>query len=428
MIGVNHQTSSIETREKAALGPGRLEEVLCRLVNDDNIEGATILSTCNRTEIYLSPFQHQSREQLGELLVGSTGLSTSEASKAYHYTDDDVVQHLCRVASGLNSLMLGEKQVLAQVKDAYRISLEQKSANKVLNKLFTKAIECGKDVHSHTEISHGAVSVASAAVQVAERIFGNMQGCRVLLVGAGETARLAAKHLVSAGVKEWRVCNRTEENAKVVADLLGGTAVAFPPTTESIAWADLIVSATSATEPVITGPVVREARKHSKSEQLILDLAVPRDIDPVVREVADVYLYTVDDFKELVASNLAARKLEAVRAEKIVQRYKAEFSEWYQENRVAPTIRQIQEVLEELRSAEVERNIRRFRETDQATLDLFSKALMRKVTSLMVANLKKASADENDLAMARAITLALANEKPEQTSEVLEQLDYELSH
>ncbi|MBZ0263235.1 glutamyl-tRNA reductase [bacterium] len=427
-IGINHKTSSIEVRDKAALGPDRIGEALNHLLHCHNNEGAVILSTCNRTEIYLSPLHHGSDEKLRALLSDITSLSAEEVSSAYIFRDEEALNHLFRVSSGLDSQLLGEMQILAQLKSAYHTALDQATTNNILNKAFLRAIECGKEVRHRTAISQGAISVASAAVQLATKIFGTLEGHHVLLVGAGETARLATKYLAASGVKDWRVSNRTEANAKVVADLIGGRVTSFPPSEDDLAWADVVLSATSANEPVITQKVVKAGKKRRRSMQLFLDLAVPRDVESLVKNIGDTFLYTVDDFQEMVATNMKAREREAVRAEKIVQRTVEEFTEWYQENRVAPTIRQLQEVLESIRIAEVDRNVKRFKEADHDQVDRFSKALMRKVTNHFVANLKRSSLEEDDLSIAKAMTLALASDEDDQVNEVLEQLNHELSH
>ncbi len=302
------------------------------------------------------------------------------------------------------------------------------TANSILKKLMLGASECGKAIRSRTDISRGAVSVASATVQVFRRIFGTTGERRALLVGAGETAWLAAKHLETEGINSWKVSNRTEANAKVVADLLGGRVCSYPPTADDIAWADVIVSATSSESPVITLDLFKSSMKKRRGVQLLLDLAVPRDIDANIKKVSDTYVYSVDDFNELVASNLAAREKEAVRAQKLIDKYVEEFGEWYQENRVSPTIKQLKDVLEKLRVEEVHENARRFHESEQEQLEKFSKSLMRKVTSLIIGNLKRASLEEDDLSLARAVTLALASKDVEDVDNVLERLNHELSH
>jgi glutamyl-tRNA reductase len=427
-IGLNHKTSSIDVRDRAAMTPDKLKTALHELVNADNLEGVLILSTCNRTEFYLSPYHHTKESDLRKLLVTCTGISDEEAAAAYVLRDANAVSHLFRVSAGLDSQLLGEVQVLAQVKQAYHIALEEGTTNPVLNKAFLRAIETGKSIRQNTEISRGAVSVASASVKMAERIFGKLDGRRVLLVGAGQTARLAAKYLTTAGIDRWAVCNRTTQNAQVVADLLGGRVATFPPTAEDLAWADMIVTATSAEQPVITLELMKQAKKKHKGMKLLLDLAVPRDSEPGIRDLRDMYLYTVDDFHELVKANLKARETEAERAEELIKQHVNEFSEWYQENRVAPTIRQLQETLEELRVLEVKQNARRFHDSDQEQVELFSKSLMRKVTSLMIANLKRASLEEDDLSMAKAVARAVSLNRNGDINDVLKRLDDELSH
>jgi glutamyl-tRNA reductase len=250
----------------------------------------------------------------------------------------------------------------------------------------------------------------------------------VLLVGAGQTARLAAKYLAAAGVERWTVCNRTRANAEAVADLIGGRVADFPPVVDDLAWADLIVSATSSGERVITLERMREAKRRTTGVQLLLDLAVPRDSEMGIADLADIYLYTVDDFEDLVAANLKARRDEAVRAEGLIAELVAEFNDWYQEHRVVPAAQQLQEALEELRAQEVARNARRFHRSDREQVEEFSRALMRKVAGLMIANLKRASLEEDDLGMAMAVARAVGAKGDGDLEEVLQRLDNELSH
>jgi glutamyl-tRNA reductase len=427
-IGLSHRTSSLEVRDRAAMPPERLRTALRRLIERDNVEGVIILSTCNRTELYLSPFRHTAEDELRRQLVDLTGIASGEAAAAYVLRDGSCVRHLFRVAAGLDSQLLGEVQILAQVKDAYHIALDEGTTNNVLNKAFLRAVEAGKRVRQGTEISRGAVSMASASVTMAERVFGRLAARRVLLVGAGQTARLAAKYLAAAGVDRWAICNRTRANAQAVADLIGGRVADFPPTSDDLAWADLIVSATSAGEPVITLERMREAKRRAAGVQLLLDLAVPRDSEPGIAELTDIYLYTVDDFEDLVAANLKARRGEAVRAEGLVAELVAEFNDWYQGHRIVPAAQQLQEALEELRAREVARNASRFHDTDREQVEEFSKAMLRKVAGLIIANLKRASLEEDDLGMAMAVARAVTAEDNGNLEDVLHRLDNELSH
>jgi glutamyl-tRNA reductase len=429
LIGLNHRTSPLAVREQAAIGGDRLVAVLRDLVGPENVEGAAVLSTCNRTELYLSPLAHHEPGELRALLCRITGVTAGAAEPAYVLRDEAAVRHLIRLAAGLDSQMLGEVQILGQLKAAYEAARDLGTTNGVLNKALLRAIEAGKEARHRTGISQGAVSVASAAVQMSQRIFSTLAGRNVLLVGAGETARLAAKHLEGAGVTSWRVANRTEANARVVADLLGGRVTAYPPGGDDLVWADIVICATGAPQPVLTTAVMAPANRRRRRPQLLLDLAVPRDVEPAVRDLPDTYLYNVDDFQDLVAANLKAREHEAQRAEKIVEKHVEEFSLWYREHRVAPMMEQLQAVLEALRSAEVAKQKHRFPADQHQELDQFSLSLIRKVTNLVAGNLKRASVDRDDLSVARALAQAVAREGDEPAvKDVLKRLDHERSH
>ncbi|HEY3296484.1 MAG TPA: glutamyl-tRNA reductase [bacterium] len=427
MIGLSHKTSTVETRQRAAIGPERIARVAEELLAMDHMEGVVIVSTCNRVELYLSPQVHTPPSALRDVFQRICNLTAEEAAATYYHRDHAAVMHLFRVASGLDSQMLGEVQILGQVKTSYHDALELACTNSVLNTLFLRAIECGKLVRHRTAISQGAVSVAYAAVDVAQRVFGNLTKHKILLVGAGDTIRLASKYLADGGAVQWRISNRTKANAKVLADEVGAQVVDFPPSADDIAWADVVVSATSSPVPVVTAATAKKALEQRRDPSLLLDLAMPCDIEASLKNLDNVYLYTVDDFKEIVAANLKAREKEAQRAEKLVEKEVERFVEWYRENRVAPTIQQLQEVLESIRSSEVQNSVKRFTPENHAQVDEFSKSLMRKVTSLIIANMKRASMDKNDLSLARAVAQAFASPKSD-VNDVLEKLDHELSH
>ena len=428
MIGLNHTLFDMETRGRAAIAEDRLSEVVNQLLEDDNIEGAVVLSTCNRVEIYLSPKLHVDERELRRLFAGLCRLTAEKSYVPYVKRDAEAALHLFRVASGLDSQLLGEVQILTQVKQAYHTALELACTNGILNRLFLHAIECGKLVRHRTGFSQGEVSVAYAAVDLAERIFGKLGGKNVLLAGAGETIQLTAKYMVDSGAASWRVSNRTMTRAEELANRLGGHAVAFPPCEHDLAWADVVVTATSAPQPVITRELAMRALAQRKDPILFLDLAVPRDVDPALQSADNVYVYCVDDFREMVEANLKTREREALRAAKLVEKQVEEFVEWYRENRIAPTIQQLQLVLEAIRTTEVENNAHRFNASDREQVEKFSRSMMKKVTGLIVANMKRASLDKNDLSLARAITMAFAREDETVVNEVLEKLDHELSH
>ncbi len=428
MIGLNHRTATLAIRERAAITPDTLPSILERLVRHPNIEGAAILSTCNRAELYLSPTFHFDPAELRALYIDVFGLEPEDGEAAYVSRDGATVRHLFRVASGLDSQMLGEIQILAQVKNAYNTALELACTSGILNRLFTQAIFCGKQVRTRTAISQGAVSVAYAAIEVARRLFNKLDERNFLLVGAGETTRLAAKYLADAGACRWRVSNRTTMHAAGFAEQIGGEITSYPPKAEDLAWADVVVSATAAPTAVITVNECGTSLKSRKRPLLFLDLAVPRDVDSAFAEHDDVYVYTVDDFQELVTANIKARQKEALRAEELVEKEVHAFGEWYRDNRIAPSIQQLQAALETIRATQVEQQAKHFRPEDREEVEKFSRSMMNKVTSLIIANMRRAAADGNDLTLARAVTVAFAGKDQHAVDEILEKLNHELSH
>ena len=428
MIGINHETSDLKTREKAAISPEKFPETYKSILAIPGIDGVTIVSTCNRVEVYLSPQKHFPEEKLRELFGKICDLPPEETARAYIYRDNEAARHLFRVASGLNSQMIGEVEILGQVKASYYIALDLGSVSAILNRLFHKAIECGKLVRERTAISKGAVSVAFAAVDLAGKIYGNLEKMNVLIIGAGQTGQLAAKHFNKAGVSSWRISNRTQEKANDLANELSAVSVSFPPSEDDIKWADIIVSATGAPGYIIEADGDSNIGKNKDYPVCFLDLAVPRDIDPALKEFDNVFVYTVDDFNEMVEANKAAREKEAARAEKFVSQRVESFVKWYRENRVAPTIQQLQDIIEGIRLAEIEKNANRFREEDRDKLDQFSKSLVKKVLGLIIVNMKKASVDQDDLSIARAVLMAFSQQNKDDLNEILEKIDYELSH
>ncbi len=427
MIGINHETSDIAARDKAAINPERYSEISKKINEISGIDGSVILSTCNRVEIYMSPQNHLSDSDLKNIFGKITGLDKTEYENAYIYRDEDAVRHLFRVASGLNSQLLGEVQILGQVKTAYYSALELGTVTGFLNRLFLKAIECGKFVRERTAISQGAVSVAFAAVDLAGKIFGNLEKLNLLIIGAGDTGKLAALYFHSAGVFSWRISNRTPERAEALATELSGIKVDFPPNEGDMSWADIVVSATGAPGYVIEANRISDILKKRENPICFLDLAVPRDIDPQLKDANNTFVYSVDDFNELVEVNLKARRKEAERAEKLVTQKVDSFVKWHRENRVAPTIQQLQEIVEGIRLAELEKNVNKFSEPDREIAEKLTKSLVKKIISLIILNMKKASVDKDDLSLARSVLLAFSKED-ESIKKTLEKLDHELSH
>lgn len=428
MIGINHETSNIAARDQAAIGVDRLREAYQTINNVHGIEGVIIISTCNRVEVYTSPDKHLPEVEFRALFGKVTGLPKEEVNKAYIFKNEETVKHLYRVASGLNSQLIGEIQILRQVKDAYFAALDLGSASGLLNRLFLSAIECGKLVRERTAISRGAVSVSLAAVNLAKKIFSDLHKKNVLIVGAGETGKLTAMHFMNAGVESWRISNRTRKRAEDLADQISGEVIDFPPRNEDYDWADIIVTATGAPELIVKAEDIKEIIDKRQDPICFLDLAVPRDVDPELKNIDNAFVYSVDDFAELVESNLKARRKEAARADKFVNQSVDKFVKWYRENRVAPTIQQLQEIIEGIRLSEIEKNAKRFCDKDQGNIDKFSKTLVKKIIGLIIANMKRASVDRDDLSLAKAVLMAFSQKDREELKKVMEKLDHELFH
>lgn len=326
-LGINHKTASVSLREQIAFSPDQMVDALQQLKALHPHGEAVVLSTCNRTEIYC---HHVSKEQLGQWLQKFHQVDAS-ALHASTYTHEGVeaVSHLMRVSCGLDSLVLGEPQILGQIKQAYSTAKAAGAIGQVLDKLFQRTFSVAKKVRTETDIGANAVSVAFAAVSLAKQIFGDFSQTNVLLIGAGETVELVSKHLTDAGVCQITVANRTLANAQAMADAFGGQAITLAQIPHHLPQADVVISSTASTLPILGKGMVEEAtatRRHQP--MLLVDIAVPRDIEAQVGELDDVYLYTVDDLQGIVEQNMASRRAAADEAEIIAKDQAHQFMAW----------------------------------------------------------------------------------------------------
>ncbi|MCE0494458.1 glutamyl-tRNA reductase [Vibrio salinus] len=323
-IGINHNTASLELREKVAFGPDKLPEALRQL--RQQVEGSVIISTCNRTEIYCDA-RKAGKTQMVDWLSEFHQVDSKELKPSlYIHEDHAAIRHLMRVSCGLDSLVLGEPQILGQVKQAYLQSRELKAVDPVLDRLFQKAFSVAKRVRTETEIGGHAVSVAYAACTLAKHIFESLSSSTVLLVGAGETIELVAKHLASNGCQNMIVANRTRERAMGLASQFGAQVISLQEIPDYLPKADIVISSTASPLPIIGKGMVESAIKSRRYQPMLLvDIAVPRDIEAQVGKIRDVYLYSVDDLQSIVDSNMEQRKSEAVQAEAIVTKESDEF-------------------------------------------------------------------------------------------------------
>lgn len=315
-LGLNHETAPVEVRERFALSEGKLREEVESLIMSDGIHEAVVLSTCNRTEYYVV-LDHPN--QLEEWVCQKREFSGNRDGLFYQYELRDAAQHLCRVASGMNSMVLGETEIFGQVKKAYSIALESKATGSLLNKLFQRSFTVGKRVRNQTSIQEGATSVAGASVELAEQVFGQLKGSAVMVVGAGEMSRQAAQALQSRGATSVFVTNRSYDKAVELAELMSGKAIHFDDWEPTMEHIDVLISSTGAPHFVVKPQHVEAVRRKRKFRPLIMvDIAVPRDIDPAVAEIEEVYLYDIDTLQAMANRARDQREKQLVICEEII--------------------------------------------------------------------------------------------------------------
>ncbi|MBW7983356.1 glutamyl-tRNA reductase [Enterobacillus tribolii] len=352
-LGINHKTAPVALRERVTFSPETLNLAIESLLQQPLVQAGVVLSTCNRTELYLSVEQREDlREQLIHWLCDYHQLSAEEVRKSlYWHQDNEAVSHLMRVASGLDSLVLGEPQILGQVKKAFSESQHGQSLSPELERLFQKSFSVAKRVRTETDIGASAVSVAFAACTLARQIFESLSQVNVLLVGAGETIELVARHLREHRVRHMMIANRTRERAQTLAAEVGAEVITLPEIEERLADADIIISSTASPLPIIGKGMVERALKARRNQpMLFVDIAVPRDIEPEVGKLSNAYLYSVDDLHSIIQSNLAQRQAAAVQAEHIVEQESANFMAWLRAQGAVETIRDYRAQADQVRS------------------------------------------------------------------------------
>ncbi len=358
LCGVNHKTAPVEIREKIAFQEHILRDALKKLISNENINECLILSTCNRVEIYVvSQLQPESiKNEIVKFISEFHNISPEKfLEHLYFYVNYEAIRHIFRVGSSLDSLVVGEPQIIGQLKDAYRFAVDTKTTGTILNKLLHRAFFVAKKVRTETEIANSAVSISFAAVELAKKIFESLDYKKILLIGAGEMCELAAKHLISNGASEIYVTNRTYERAVELAEEFRGSAVNFENRYLIMEKVDIIISSTGAPHFIVEYDKVKEIAKGRKYKPLfMIDIAVPRDIDPKINEIDGIYLYDIDDLKDIVERNILARKNEAEKAEIIVAQEAQKFLKWLESLDITPLIIEFREKFEKI--AEEEKN------------------------------------------------------------------------
>ncbi|MEI9542727.1 glutamyl-tRNA reductase [Citrobacter braakii] len=351
-LGINHKTAPVSLRERVTFSPDTLDQALDSLLAQPMVQGGVVLSTCNRTELYLSVEEQDNlQEALVRWLCDYHNLNEEDLRNSlYWHQDNDAVSHLMRVASGLDSLVLGEPQILGQVKKAFADSQKGHLNASALERMFQKSFSVAKRVRTETDIGASAVSVAFAACTLARQIFESLSTVTVLLVGAGETIELVARHLREHQVKKMIIANRTRERAQVLADEVGAEVISLSDIDARLQDADIIISSTASPLPIIGKGMVERALKHRRNQPMLLvDIAVPRDVEPEVGKLSNAYLYSVDDLQSIISHNLAQRKAAAVEAETIVAQETSEFMAWLRAQGASETIREYRSQSEQIR-------------------------------------------------------------------------------
>lgn len=358
-LGINHKTASLAVREKVAFADHELGEIMAELAEALHQSEVAVLSTCNRVEFYVSSDQQtpeQLREQLLHWLQVKKQLQEDLHSAIYCHDEDKAVLHLMRVASGLDSMVLGEPQILGQLKASYQKARRAGTINQVMERLFQKTFSAAKRVRHETDIGTNPVSVAYAAVSLAKHVFADFSKLTVMYVGAGETIELAARHLQQQGVGKMIMANRTLANAQKLAKEFNGKAIGLEAIPHYLSQADIVISSTGSMLPIIGKGMVEQAIKERRRRSMFMvDLAVPRDIESSVGKLDDVYLYTVDDLEGVIQENMQARQQAAEEAEHILRDFSEEFRQWQQGRQKHDTVRELQQKYSDIANNELQR-------------------------------------------------------------------------
>lgn len=397
VTGLCHRNAAVELREQLAVEEGKLRALLRDIHGAGVMQEAVILSTCNRVEVYgVADTPGAARTEAFRHLCRHRGIEPLAVEPLlYTHLDDDAVRHAFRVAASLDSMMIGEPQILGQVKEAFAVAQACETVGPVLHRLFSQAFAVAKRVRTETEIARHAVSVSFAAVELAKKIFSGLGGRAVLLLGAGKMGTLAARHLVDQGAYPVYVVNRTWGRAQEMARALAGTAVPMEELFTAMAAVDIVITSTGAPEPLVSRDAVeRVMRARGPRPLFFIDIAVPRDVEASVNTIADVYCYDVDDLRQVIDANIRERVREAQRAEALVDREVTRHLARQGDREVIPTIVSLRERLEDIRQAEVRRALARLPEATpetRATIEALSSAIVNKILHAPITKLRESS-------------------------------------
>jgi glutamyl-tRNA reductase len=379
---MSHRSAPVEVRERVAFPPCAGRQFLRRLKDEGVVTEAVLLSTCNRTEVYAVVEDEGVRGRVLDLLAEDRGVDRASLERdTYWLTDAQAVWHLYRVASSLDSMVVGEGQILGQVREAYRAATEEHCAGQILNRLFHTSLRVGKRVRSETGIGDSSLSVPRVAVKLAEEVFGSLAGRRALVLGAGDMSELVVKHLKDRGVADLLIANRTPERARLLAQRVGGRAVAFEALADELPEVDVVVSSTGSGEWVVESGTVAGALDLRSEPLFFIDIAVPRDVDPVVQTLPSVYLYDIDDLQAVVERNAEGRQDAAEEGEAMISPAVLEFTGWLSTLHVVPLIQELRDGAEQIRRHELARVLSRMELSSEeaASVERMSHSLVNKL-------------------------------------------------
>ena len=400
VIGLNHKTAPVELRERLSIDKARYCDALSAMKAINTVRECVILSTCNRTEVYAYASSRADDAAIIKCIGEFCDVNPDAfASHLYSHAGHKAVEHMFCVSAGIDSMVVGEAQILGQVKDAYAAARRLGFTGPVLNALFQQAIAVGKKARTETDIGRGAFSVGSAAVHLAKSIFGNLMGRTILIVGAGKMAELAITHLTSCGAGIVLVANRTYEKAVDLALQFGGQPVRFEDLASALEMADIVIASTGASKPILTCEMVSAAMCERRSRPVFLiDIAVPRDIEPKVQDIESVFLYNIDDLQAAVEADESGRQAEAARAQAIVRQEVEEFMRWFRTLDAVPIITALRKKFENIRSSELDKLKRKLPDLAPERLEAINAAtcsIVNRICHRPMIRIKEYTADDS---------------------------------
>ncbi|MFH0926353.1 MAG: glutamyl-tRNA reductase [bacterium] len=401
IVGLSHKTAPIEARERLSFPETKIKDCLITLQGKEHVKECVIISTCNRVEILAVVDDNISNgiQTIQKFLMEYSNLELKEIEKyLYKYLDNEAILHILRVACSLDSMVVGEPQILGQVKNAYEYACEAKTVGTILHNLMNKSFKIAKKVRTETKLGENAVSISFAAIELAKKIFDNLCDKTVMIIGAGEMGELAVKHLISSGIKSVIVSNRTYSRAQNLADEFKGEAVRFDKLIEELPKADIVISSTGAPHLVIHKKDIEDVMIKRKNNPIFfIDIALPRDIDPAVNGLDNVYLYDIDDLQSVVASNITERQKEVHKAEEIIKKELNKFHKWIQDRNLVPLIIDLRKQIVDVCETEAQKLFSRLpalEDEEKEAILLMANSIANKIAHKPTTVLKKHAASE----------------------------------